>query len=824
MRRTVIRSLLALAALLALVVGAAVIAVRASLPTLDGRERAAGIGATLRIERDAAGVVTLSGSGRDDLAFGLGYVHGQDRFFQMDLLRRAAAGELSALLGPATLPVDRALRVHRFRAVAQQTLEHVSPEQRALVTAYAAGVNAGLGSLRARPFEYLLLRVAPQPWRPEDMVLVALAMFIDLQQADAHTLIQRGLVREALPEPAARFVLAAASDWEATLDGSVSEPPLAPAAADYDLHSLGGLDFEPPARHARTRPAVGSNNWAVAGSRTASGGAIVANDMHLALRVPNVWYRARLMLAAPGDAAIDVTGVTLPGTPLVIAGSNGHIAWGFTNSYGMYEDVITVVPEPAGGNAAPGAAAGPAAAGPAAAGPAAAATGGAAAAGAGRYLGATGPQPFSRTTERIEVNGAAPESLEVIGTEWGPVIAHDAAGRPLALQWTAHDPRAVNLELLGMERARSVEEALALGPRLGMPAQNLVVGDAAGHIGWTLTGLIPARRGGIAAVPRLSTDPAAGFDGWLAPAQRPRIVDPAAGQIYTANARVIGGEALAPIGDGGYDRGARAGQIGRVLAAAGEHQTPLSSLAVHRDDRALFLERWHGLLAGLLDADAVAAQPRRAELRDALARWSGHAAIDDPAYRLVREFRAEVERRTFYALIAPARARNPGFAFRVPKSFEGPLWTLVTQQPAHLVPPGQPDWRAFLLASADAMLAALVTDCPRLIECTWGRANTTHIQHPLSKAVPRLGPLLDMQSEPLPGDEDMPRVQGVAVGASERFAVSPGREAEGYFDMPGGQSGHPLSPFYRAGHAAWAHVEPAPFLPGPAAHVLTLAP
>jgi penicillin amidase len=190
----------------------------------------------------------------------------------------------------------------------------------------------------------------------------------------------------------------------------------------------------------------------------------------------------------------------------------------------------------------------------------------------------------------------------------------------------------------------------------------------------------------------------------------------------------------------------------------------------------------------------------------------------------VREFRAEVERRTFYALIAPARARNPGFTFRVPKSFEGPLWTLVTQRPAHLVPPGQADWRAFLLASADAMLAALATDCPRLAECTWGRANTTHIQHPLSKAVPRLGALLDMQSEPLPGDEDMPRVQGVAVGASERFAVSPGREAEGYFDMPGGQSGHPLSPFYRAGHAAWAHVEPAPFLPGPAAHVLTLSP
>ena len=794
MRKIVLRLLWALAALVVLAVAAAVQLLRASLPALEGTARTAGIGAAVRIERDAAGVVTVDGSARADLAFGLGYVHGQDRFFQMDLLRRAAAGELSALLGPATLPVDRALRVHRFRAVARQSAERAPPEQRALLAAYTAGVNAGLASLRARPFEYLLLRAVPQPWQPEDMVLVALAMFIDLQQADAHTLIQRGLLREALPEPAARFLAAAADDWEAALDGSVSESPLVPAAADYDLHRLGGLDFAPPARHARTRPAVGSNNWAVAGSRTASGAAIVANDMHLTLRVPNIWYRARLRLAAPGEAAIDVTGVTLPGTPLVIAGSNGHVAWGFTNSYGMYEDVITIVAAPA------------------------------AAAGTGSYLTASGAQPFTHTTERIEVKGAAPASLEVVGTEWGPVIAHDAAGRPLALQWTAHDPAAVNLELLGMEHVRSVAEALALAARLGMPAQNLVVGDSAGHIGWTLTGFIPTRRGGIAAAPRLSTDPAAGFDGWLAPGQRPRIVDPAAGQIFTANARVVGGEALALIGDGGYDRGARAGQIGRVLAAAGDRQTPRGSLAVHLDDRALFLTRWRGLLDGLLDAGALAGQARRADLRGALARWSGHAAIDDPAYRLVREFRAEVERRTFYALIAPARARNPGFAFRVPKSFEGPLWTLVTQQPAHLVPPGYPDWHAFLLAATDAMLAALADECPRLTECTWGRANTTHIQHALSKALPRLGPLLDMPSEPLPGDEDMPRVQGVAVGPSERFAVAPGRESEGYFDMPGGQSGHPLSPFYRAGNDAWARVEATPFLPGPAAHVLTLTP
>jgi len=142
----------------------------------------------------------------------------------------------------------------------------------------------------------------------------------------------------------------------------------------------------------------------------------------------------------------------------------------------------------------------------------------------------------------------------------------------------------------------------------------------------------------------------------------------------------------------------------------------------------------------------------------------------------------------------------------------------------HLLPPGHADWRAFLLAAVDAMLAGVASDCPALAQCTWGRVNTTRIEHPLSRALPQLAAWLDMAREQLPGDVDMPRVQGPAVGSSERFAVSPGHEAEGYFDMPGGQSGHPLSAFYRAGHAAWARVEPAPFLPGPALHVLVFDP
>jgi penicillin G amidase len=792
MGRTLLRIGAGIAVLAVLAVVTAWIALRASLPELDGRVATRAVGARVAIERDAEGAVTVSGGTRSDVAFGLGYAHAQDRFFQMDLLRRAAAGELSALLGAGTLDADRELRVHRFRAVARASLAAAPAEQRLLIEAYVAGVNAGLGSLRARPFEYLLLRAAPEPWRAEDSVLAVLAMFVQLQERDGHRKIERGLLRDALPESVLRFVYAAAGDWEATLDGSRSAEPVMPVAADYDLARVGRLDFEPPQRHSRSRPATGSNNWAIAGARTASGAALVANDMHLGIRVPNTWYHARLRIAGADGAALDVTGVTLPGTPAVVTGSNTHVAWAFTNSYGDYQDVIRIIADPAD--------------------PA-------------RYLTASGSQPFTHARERILVKGGTPVELDVLGTAWGPVIVRDEASRAYVLEWTAHDAAAVNLDLVGLEHAATVADAVAVAGRAGIPAQNFVAGDAIGHIGWTIAGQIPRRRGGNPAEPRSSTDPEVGFAGWVTAGDRPVIVDPPAGQIATANARVVGGAALATIGDGGYDRGARARQIDEALAARGARQTPADALAVQLDDRALFLARWQQLLAELLDARAVDGHPRRAELKTTLQSWSGHAAVADAAYRLVRAFRGEVERRVFFALIAPARAKNPGFRFDVPPSFEGPLWMLLERRPAHLLPPGHKDWREFLLSATDATLAGLEAGCPKLADCTWGRANRTRFRHPLSPSLAALGPLLDMPEEMLPGDEDMPRVQGQTFGASERFAVSPGLEAEGYFEMPGGQSGHPLSPYYRAGHERWARGEPAaPFLPGAAVHVLTLAP
>lgn len=759
---------------------------RGSLPALDGTVPVRGLSAQVVIARDSVGAPTITGASRADLARGLGYLHGQDRFFQMDLMRRAASGELSALLGPGLIDTDRHLRAHRFRRVARAAIASLSSERRTLLDAYVDGVNAGLASLKSRPFEYWLLQTKPDPWRAEDTALCVHAMFLQLQDPEGHVQLQRGLLRATLPESLWRFLEAGAPEWEAAVDGSGRAEPAVPPADAVNLRSQADLPVLPPARVLRQLNGVGSNNWAVAGTRTASGAGLIANDMHLGLRVPTIWYRARLV-----GEGIDIAGVTLPGAPSIVAGSNGSVAWGFTNSYGEFESVIRLVPVPGQPD---------------------------------HYQTASGPRPLEFAEETIEVKGANPVSLRIASTPWGPVIGKDWEGHPYVLDWTAQDPDAINLDILSLERVRSVEEAVRYAPAFGMPGQNLMLADKAGHIAWIIAGRLPIRTNTQTDVPQLSTDAAPGFSGWVEPANQPRIIDPKDGLLWSANARVVGGAAAAALGDGGMDRGARAAQIHAGLLAAPRPFTPRASLVVQLDDRALFLERWRALLKETIEGQRAAGNHQHEEAGAVLARWSGHAAPGDAAFRLVRLFRAEVEARVYYMLVAPARKAAGDFEFEIPSSFEGPLWRLMRARPMNLLASRYPGWDALLLESLTAA-AQLPPQCASLAGCAWGFANTARITHPLSKALPVLASVLDMPPVAVPGGrEDMPRVQGPDYGASERFSVSPGHETEGYFHMPGGQSGHPLSPFYRGDFNAWARGLPAPFLPGAALHTLTLVP
>jgi penicillin amidase len=854
--------LVAIAVLILLPLGIVYGVLRASLPQLDGSLVTAGLARPVRIERDRLGVPTLTAANRVDLAYATGFVHGQDRFFEMDLSRRLAAGELSELFGKVAVEQDKRTRLFHFRKVARAVIDQVPPEQRALVEAYARGVNAGVSGLGSRPWEYWVLGAPPVPWRPEDTVLVEHSMWWDLQASG----LQRELLRRELNariggkecdagwKCALRFFYPARTEWDApdgvasgqagsaavasdivpaasgipgpdvldvrgataaaagrgvpaAGDPATGQPPermpgnespegKTPGAGEPDTPAAGempaeilaalGIPTSPDNLHD-----AGSNNWALAGRLTTTGAALVASDMHLSQRVPTLWYHARLRTTGTtSEPALDLTGVTLPGAPLLVAGSNGHIAWGFTNSYGDWMNVALVPCTSVGEK---------------------------------ELQTPSGTVPLSVEREEIRVKGAPSVVEEVKSGPAGTLLRAEPDRQACWFgSWLAMLPAATNLNLIGLERATSVDEAIALAPSVGIPHQNFVVGDREGHIGWTIYGRIPTDIG---------AERSNGHSPWTTAENHPRIVDPPVGRIWTANARVtdderqeaaIGGD-LASLGSE-YDLGARARQIRDDLAALEGPATPADMLRIQLDDRAIFLTRWHDFLLELLDADSLRDHPRRAEFNKLLEGWQGRASVDSVAYRLVRGYHAHLEQ-AVWEMIARALKIPEEDSPILPSQFEAPLWQLVHERPMHMLAADYPSWRDFLLATLDATIADLDKTCgPQLEHCTWGTRMVVRIQHPISHALPLLSPLLDMPAIELPGDHDMPRVQEGAFGASERFGVSPGHEDQGYFHMPGGQSGHPLSPYYRAGFLEWAHGQPLPFLPGTAEHTLTLQP
>ncbi|MDX1420116.1 MAG: penicillin acylase family protein [Rubricoccaceae bacterium] len=754
---------------------------RASLPALEGELPLPGLAAEVTVTRDSLGVPTVTAASRLDAARALGFVHAQERFFQMDLLRRAGAGELSALLGEATVGADRALRPHRFHERALAALGLAPERERAMMTAYAEGVNAGLAALGARPFEYLVLRQEPRPWRPEDTLLAAYAMFIDLQldSGPGHELERQAL--DALPSALARFLQPPGDVYDAPLVGEpFAEEPVPPP------ESLGVFRPRPfpPGAPAPRPEGRGSNNMAVSGAQTRHGAALVANDMHLGLQLPNIWFRASLVYPAPGGEMRRVTGATLPGAPILIVGSNGRVAWGFTNSYGDYVDLVRLVED----EAAPGV-----------------------------VRTAGGRVPLDTVRHVIEVAGGEPETLEILESPWGPVLKTDAAGRRYAFQWTAHRPEAVNLGLLAMEDVGTVAEAIPVLNRAGIPAQNVALGDREGHVGWTIGGRLPRREGRDGTRPTLSTDPDARFRGFLDPAAYPRVVDPEDGLIWTANNRVVDGEWLRRIGQEPYTHAARARQIRDALRRLQAPVEPADLLALQRDRRALFYGRWQALLLDLLDAEALGEAEVRGSFREYVRDWGAAADTGSVGYRLVREFRSEVEPLALGPLLGPAEARLPGLDLRS----EAALWALVSEWPSHLLNPRYDAWRDLLLDAVDRVIARYDG---ALAGRTWGEANVSQIAHPFADAVPAFGDRLRMPPYRLPGDARTPSAQRPSFGPSERMVVAPGHEAEGLFHMPGGQAGHPLSPYWGAGHDDWAFGRPSPFLPGPTVWTLRLTP
>jgi penicillin amidase len=633
-------------------------------------------------------------------------------------------------------------------------------------------------------------------------------MFGELHDIDGGHDYEQSILAKTFSPAALAFLDGLDVTWSAALDNSsLPQPPIPspeelsivpgqPQAATIEPGWPGGHRKPPqgnPELSSRGGAAdpidsiesgtIGSNNWAVDGRRSGTGAAVVANDMHLGLSVPNTWYRVRLLYQDPELGPQDVTGVTLPGAPVIVSGSNRYVAWGNTFSCLDIADLVSLELDPANPR---------------------------------HYRTPSGWRTFETFTEVIRVHRNPDIKVEVDETIWGPVVTKGQT--KYALACTMHDPEAVNLGLIEVERARNVETALRQANLSGTPVNNFVVGDSAGHIGYSLLGRLPNRVGFDGVAPCSWAQGGRGWQGWLAPEQYPRILNPSNGVLWTANNRILGSADYLRLHVSSPDNGARARQIRDDLLAL-DHPSEQTLWSVYRDDRALFLAPWQELLISVLGKGYTTNAAWRLA-RDYVQSWGARAGVDSQGYRLVRRFRAW----TLNLLFEPLNARLARYEPNLKVLPEDAAWALIKDRPNHFLNPRFKTYDDLLTHAVDELLDELGTTATNLTQHTWGERNRLQIRHPLSPAVPRLARWLNMPDVPVSGDSHMPKVHTPGHGVSERMIVSPGHEEMALYNMPCGQSGHFLSPFYRSEMQSWLKVDPQSFLPGPAEHRLVLSP
>ncbi len=768
---------LACAAGLTLAAGVGVYAlVAASLPRQAGRAAVPGLAAPAQVEIDGLGIPRVHARSLDDAFQAQGFMHAQTRFFEMDLARRSAAGELAALVGRGALPLDEQSRPYGFRARARAVLAALPARERGWLEAYAAGVNAGLADLGSRPPAYWVLRERPQPWKPEDSLLVAYAFYTMLSDNERYEQPQ-GVMKATLPASVYRFLTPTTSRFDRPLtalaaDATGGYRPL-PIPPDADLRAAlaptaPGPAVEPPL----TGPA--SNEWAVAASRSATGQAMVANDPHLTLRLPNSFYRSELYW--DGHAA---RGLGIPGLPGIIVGATDRLAWGVTVSYVDQADWVVVEP-----------------------------------AQDGRYRIPGGSEAFGVDHERIAVHGGAPVSLDVKTTRWGPVLGRDWRGRPLALHATWLEPDGLNLAMLNLLDAPSAAAAVEVVDGWHGPSLNWVFADTGGHIAWTVNGPIPKRRDLDGSLPESW---AGGGRGWTGRLDPPRLEDPADGILFTANNRTLpepDADALTHM----WMRPLRAKRIADMLAAHPGLDTH-ASLAMQLDTRAEGYDFVRDLALEVLSP--AESDPALKRVRAHIAAWNGRADADEPGFRLLQVFYRALLQRVLSPLLARPLAADPKFVYRWPLADE-PLRRLLETRPAALLAGEFPSWRAYLRDVLVEAVRRLEHD-PHGPDAAWGDVNRLDVRHPLAR-LPLLGRWLRLPSVPLSGSMVSVRVLAPDFGAVFRMDVAPGDPGAGVLEMAGGQSGHPLSQHFEDQERAWVRGTPAAFLAGPTAASFELVP
>lgn len=748
----------------------------ASLPNINEGFSSAGVKHETSIGRDSLGSVQIKAKDFDDAAFALGYAHAQDRLFQMDLLRRSAAGELSEIVGNVALNADKNARFHQFRKRAKNIFAKLPEKQKILLEKYTQGLNLAASEYTVKPFEYLLTNTTFKAWLPEDSILVSFSMYLDLQGAQ----VERDLVNSVLVDKFGYGLLSflnLPSPYQAALDSSVVSSPLVEVPS-LNLESNASSTESLPVinRHsilafnAIPEPLdIGSNNWAVTGKLTYSDSAMLSDDMHLGLRVPAIWYRAQLNYIA-NDKEVSVTGVSLPGTPAILVGSNNHIAWGFTNANLDNVDWIELDND-----------------------------------------------TETEFVREIIKTKTGEEIFEIEMSQFGPVKTVN--DKRYALAWVAHQDYAVNMAIADMAAARTLEEGFAIAADVRIPVQNLMLADANGNAGWRPIGAVTARP-----TPSLSAIDENDFSElWFAQEPNlPNYINPDHGRLWTANSRVISTADLQRYGDGGYAIGARALQIRDRLFAKKQFNEQ-DFYAIQLDNEALFMMPWHMKLLELLSRNPTLYSSDI----EVLKQWNSCACASSIGYTLARRFRSTV----INTLLAPldAEAKNHDLSLSSAlRGVEPAIWQILDNESLSWLPKTFKSYNEFLLASYEDTKARLIkrhnADPVTLAGLEWGKVNILQVQHPFASQLGPLARMLNMPEVEGFGDSFMPAVQLSKFGASQRLIVSPGNEENGILTVAGGQSAHPLSAYYSAGFPNYALGNNIPLLPGSIEHLITISP
>jgi penicillin G amidase len=766
-RHPILRLFVATVILLLLAVAAAAVggafwlkrAMRDSLPQLEGSLRLRGLTSAVTVRRDQYGVPHIQADNLDDLFMAQGYVTAQDRLWQMDMARRMAAGDVAQILGPAFVKHDRMQRVLLMRETAERIVANLSENDRRYINDYSHGVNIYIAThYNNLPAEFRLLKYRPQPWQPVDSALIVMGMAQMLDQRWDEKLERERVVARLGPTLAAP--LYPVGSWrdhpptQAIPDLTQPQPFIPDVPLDETQSLLHGPTLNDllhlrqlvePTRIDCQGCTPGSNEWVVSGAHTASGKPILSNDMHLDYNIPNIWYEADLQ--APG---FHTAGVTVPGSPYIVAGHNDHIAWGFTSLYGDLQDLYVEQTNQQDEYRAPD----------------------------GSW------RPIEHQQETIPVRGGRDVTIDIARTVHGPIITsvipHET--RTISLRWSAYDIPQNSLPIFAVDTAANWTDFRAAMSRWWGPSLNVVYADDQGHIGYQTIGQIPNRPGGIADLP--ITDSNHEWQGYIPFDELPTTLDPANGIIATANARITPDNYTHPISDEWADP-YRNERIWKWLAGK-DKLTAADMLTLQTDVYSEVDQELAQRFAYAID-HASGTDRRLREAADIMRTWDGTVSVDSSAAAIV-----EAAESAFWPMLLKPKLGDDWRLY---------VWSesgfareqLITNNPPAWLPSGYATWDDFLAAVVKQALRSAPLS---LKSWRYGYAHPIDIEHPIYGHLPWFRRWTGTGRQPLPGDTSTVKQAGHHLGPSQRFTIDWSDPADATENIVNGESGDPLSPYY----------------------------